>query len=241
MLTANQSVFLQRIFAAGLRVVIRRRFYGVFTRGIAALKSLDPARPLILCTNHTNWWDGFVAALLIPCLPGRRVVLAQLDTLLARYLPLRRLGVFGLGHGRAAIAGLRYSLRLLRDPHTAVWIFPQGVLIPQWQPIAVKPGALWLARRSGASVVPIVFRYEWLVESRPSIFINCGEPLPCDVTGPALTDAMQSLYDAIGPEIAPFHRSAFTPLFKPRMSMNKRWEKLGRAFRQTGGFNPGNE
>jgi 1-acyl-sn-glycerol-3-phosphate acyltransferase len=128
----------------------------------------------------------------------------------------------------------------LRDARNVVWIFPQGVLVPQWLPITVKPGALWLARRSGAAVLPIVFRYEWLVESRPSIFVNLGSPLERGATDEDLRAAMQGLYDSTGSSLAPLDLSTYRPLFKPRMSMNKRWELLTWAGKKEP-FNPRNE
>ena len=200
---------------------MRRRFYGVFLRGQEHLAAHDPGRSVLLCANHTNWWDGFAAALMAPFLPGRAIYLAQYEKLLAHYPPLRWLGVFGLERGGPeAIPSLRYALRLLAAPPTALWIFPQGVLLPQWQPIVARRGTLWLARRTGAHVVPIVFRFEWMTESRPSLFIRCGPPLPANADEATLSRAMQTLYDAIDP--ADFRHD--TPLFHPQLSLNKLWE-----------------
>ena len=111
------------------------------------------------------------------------------------------------------------------------------MLLPQWVPIEVKPGAFWLARRSGSLVLPVAFRYEWMVESRPSLFIHCGEVLEPDASSEALTRAMQELYDAIGPTLAPVDLSGYCSLFPPRMSMNKIWERVT----QRGPVNPRNE
>jgi 1-acyl-sn-glycerol-3-phosphate acyltransferase len=166
--------------------------------------------------------------------------MAQYEKLLTRYRALRWLGVFGLDREGLALPGLRYALQLLRDPRHIVWIFPQGVLVPQWHPIAIKPGALWLARRSGAAVLPVVFRYEWLVESRPSIFVSVGAPLKAQATDEELRNAMQGLYDSIADSLAPLELSSYRSLFEPRMSMNKRWELLTWAGKR-GRFNPRNE
>ena len=242
MITARKSVFLEWLFIKLLRGVIRRRFFGVFVHGLERVARLDPARPVIVCANHTNWWDGFIAALFIPQVQPRRVYLAQYEKLLAQYRPLRCFGVFGLDREGAALPGLRYALRLLSEPNTAIWIFPQGVLVPQWQPIEVKSGALWLAQRSGAQLLPVVFRYEWLVESRPSIFVSCGETLAPEARQPELGATMQSLYDGIGPTLFPFDPSAYNSLVRPRMSMNKWWQVVSSP--STWGrkrFNPRNE
>jgi chlorobactene lauroyltransferase len=218
---------------------MRRRFYGVFLKGEAALRrAAEQPRPLIFCANHSNWWDGFVAVLLLPFLAEKRIFLAQSEALLEHYRPLRWLGVFGLDIHGNPLPGTRYALKLLGDPRNGVWIFPQGVLLPQGTPIEVKPGALWMARHGRALVVPLAFRYEWMVESRPSVFIHCGEALEPGITEHELEREMQRLYDEIGPMRTPVDWAAWTPLFPPRMSFNKRWERClhGRA-----GFNPRNE
>lgn len=227
---ARKIQWLERGFTWGVRRVMRRRFYGVFLKGGEALRRADGSgRPLVLCANHTNWWDGFVVALLLPRFPQRRLYLAQSEALLADYRPLRWLGVFGLDIHGSPLPGLRYAARLLADPRHGVWIFPQGVLVPQETPIEVKPGALWLARQSGALVLPMAFRYAWLIESRPSVFIHCGEALESGASEAALADAMQRLYDGIGPQATPVDWSAWEPLFPPKRSMNKWWDRCTRS------------
>lgn len=238
MIEARKIQELERLFVWVVRRVMRRRFYGVYLRGGEALeRAAASTRPLVICANHSNWWDGFAAALTIPLFPGRQLYLAQSEALLELYRPLRWLGAFGLDIHGSPMAGLRYGAKLLGDPHNAVWIFPQGVLLPQGAPIEVKPGALWLARRSGALLLPMAFRYEWMVESRPSLFIHCGEALEPEISEAALAEAMQRLFDAIGPMPTPVDWSGWRPLFAPRLSMNKVWERWTRR----GPFNPRNE
>lgn len=241
MIEARKIRGLERLFVWEVRRVMRRRFYGVFVRGLWHLDHASVAgRPLLICSNHSNWWDGFVAALLLPQFRAHRLYLAQSEELLRLYRPLRWLGAFGLDIHGNPLAGMRYAVRLLRDPRNGIWIFPQGVLVPQWVPITVKPGALWLARQTEALVVPVVFRYEWMVESRPSVFIHCGEALEPEAGDEALRRGMQALYDDAAPTLAPrVNLSLYHPLFEPRMSMNKVWERFTQSGR--GPFTPRNE
>jgi 1-acyl-sn-glycerol-3-phosphate acyltransferase len=239
MIRACKSLFLEHVLVAWLRFVFRHRFFGVFVRGTEHFKNLSPDRPVIVCANHTNWWDGFVLALLIPHFPKRSVYVVQYEKLLQRYRPLRWLGAFGLEIHGSALPGLRYALQLLRNPASVLWIFPQGVLVPQWVPITVKPGALWLARRSNAQVLPVAFRYEWLVESRPSVFVSCGSPLPPDARDEDLRSSLQSLFDEMAATLAPVNLSTYSEQVKPRMSLNKLWERM--TWRGPGPFNPHNE
>lgn len=245
MIRADKNLFLERLLVAGVRHAMRKQFFGAFGRGLDCFAELDPDRPVIACSNHSNWWDGFIVALLVPLLRRHRIYIAVYETLLARYKPLRYLGAFGLDIDNSPLAGLRYALELLRTPRNVVWLFPQGVLAPQWVPIVVKPGALWLARKSGAQILPVVFRYEWLVESRPSVFINCGRPLPPGSTPGELQKVMRDLYQAIAPRLASPDLNEYRPLFRPKMSMNRRWDWMRHLLRELEGertpFNPRNE
>lgn len=238
MIEAHKIRWLERLFIRATRHAMRRRFYGVYVRGMPALLgAAHSGRPLVVCANHTNWWDGFAAALLSPLFPRHSMYMAQSEELLSLYKPLRWLGAFGLDIHGSPLAGTRYALGLLRNARHAIWIFPQGVLVPQWVPIRVKRGALWLARQSGARVLPVAFRYEWMVESRPSLFIHCGESVDADLSDEEFARILQRLYDAIGPALHPVDLSLYEPLFAPRMSMNKVWERWTRR----GPFNPRNE
>ena len=239
MIEARKIRWLERLFVGEVRRVMRHRFYGVYVRGLQHLKKASTSpRPLVICTNHSNWWDGFAAALTIPLFAGRQLYLAQSEALLRRYWPLRWLGAFGLSLEGSPLPGLRQALTLLRDPGNAVWLFPQGVLLPQWMPITVKPGASWLALRTGALRLPVAFRYEWMVESRPSLFIHCGPALEPNASDATLAAALQGLYDAVNTSLVPVDLSGWQPLYPPRMSMNKVWE---RWTTRRGPFNPRNE
>ena len=238
MIYPSTNQLLIRVFAWGLRWTMRRRFYGIFIRGLTC-ETAPEGEAVIYCVNHTNWWDGFAIGSIISLFPKKRFYVAQYEKLLARYRFLRWFGAFGLDLDGSALPGLRYALKLLRDPDNALWIFPQGLLVPQWIPIRIKPGALWLAKRSGAKVVPVAFRYEWMVESRPSLFVHFGEPLPHGASDAELGAALQRLYDGIGETLAPVDLTAYHPLFTPRLSMNKLWDWLRCSDKNS--FNPRNE
>jgi 1-acyl-sn-glycerol-3-phosphate acyltransferase len=238
MIYPSNNPLLVRAFAWGVRWTMRRRFYGIFIRGLTP-EVASENEAVIYCVNHTNWWDGFAIGSILSLFPKKRFYVAQHEKLLGRYRFLRWFGAFGLDIEGSAFPGLRYALKLLRNPENALWIFPQGVLVPQWTPIRVKPGALWLAKRSGAEIVPVAFRYEWMVESRPSLFIHFGEPLGPGATDADLEMALQSLYNDIGETLAPVDLTAYHALFTPRLSMNKLWDWL-RCFDKSS-FNPRNE
>jgi hypothetical protein len=114
-------------------------------------------------------------------------------------------------------------------------MFPQGHLVPQWKPVEVRRGVELLVRKTGAQVLPIIFRYEWTIESRPTIFVRIGQVLePHSFSSPTLQRVMRELYDQLTPDIEQLNYDAFEPLMPPRMSINKRFELFMHLLRRPG-------
>ena len=208
-----------------LRCLIRSRFHGIYVAGREHLAELDPTKSAVGCCNHTNWWDGFVVHLLSCELGGRSSYIAQEEKHLARYRFLNWLGAFGIDLDGSPTAGLRYAMRVLNDPKTIDWFFPQGHILHPSKPIEAKLGASFIAKKSGAQMLPVVLRYEWMIESRPSILINIGAPLPATTRADELQECLQRLFDEVDPEPVKFAEK-FKPLFNPSMSMNKKLDYL---------------
>lgn len=228
MIPAKKSRLADATIGWVIARAVRRRFRAVYVTGLENLARLDLARPVVGCSNHTNWWDGFVLHALAPrILPQRAFHLAMDERNLARYFFFPWLGVFGVGLDGAAdaVAGLRYAVRLLRgQPGRIAWIFPQGKLTSPREAIAAKPGAAFIARRSGAQILPVVLRYEWLIESKATVFLSIAEPLPAD-TGPAAIAArMNALNAELCARIDATTHDGFDAVFPPRLSLNKRWD-----------------
>ena len=181
------------------------------------------------CVNHTNWWDGFVLYVLSDRRLPHDIYLAMEEKNLRQYHFFTWMGVFGLDLSgpRAVLPGLRYAVGLLRATVRTprlVWIFVQGRLLSPREPIEAKPGALFLAKRAGAQILPLVLRYEWLLESRPSVFVRIGTPLPADTENGELAAILNQLFASVEAVLDPAVLVRGEPLFAPRMSMNKRWD-----------------
>lgn len=210
---------------AFLCFLIRSRFHGVYVQGGEHLQELDGSKPVIACANHTNWWDGFVVHLLSCKLMDRSIYIAQEEKHLKRYRFFSWLGAFGIDLDGSPMAGLRFAIRVLSNPKNLVWFFPQGQIVYPSKPILIKSGATFLAKKSGAQLLPVILRYEWLIESRPSILIKIGAPLPETTTAKQLQARLQELYDQVDPQPGKI-LDTFQPLFKPRMSINKKLDYI---------------
>ena len=233
MIPARKSAPFNFVLRRWLDRTLRRRFHNVHVGGVEHLRSLDPTRPVVGCVNHTNWWDGFVLYVLSHRLLPHDIHLAMEEKNLRRYRFFTWMGVFGVDLATRAttLPGVRYALRLLHGKAPGgqarlAWMFVQGELLPASRPVVVKPGALFLARQAGASVLPLVLHYEWLSESRPSIFVEVGEPMEPSVSEDELAAVLNALFARTGAALEPLDLREYQPLYGSRLSMNKRWDRL---------------
>ena len=233
MIPALKSAPFNFVLRRWLDRTLRRSFHNVYVGGLEHLRTLDPTRPEVGWVNNANWGDGFVLYVLSHRFLPHDIHLAMEEKNLRRYRFFTWMGVFGvdLADRAAALPGMRYAVRLLRGNAAGgrarlAWMFVQGALLPAGQQIGVKPGALFLARRTGASVLPLVLRYEWLSESRPSIFVQVGDRLEPTVSGEKLAVVLNALFERIGATLHPLDLQGYEPLYGSRLSMNKRWDRL---------------
>ena len=90
--------------------------------------------------------------------------------------------------------------------------------------LVARPGAGFIARHAGAQMLPVVMRYEWLQESRATIFLSVGEPLPAAASPEDLAARMNGLNADLQCRLAGDSRGGMEPIHPPRLSLNKRWD-----------------
>ncbi len=229
MIAACKVPLFNFVLRRWLAAVLRRRFHNIYLFGAENLRHLDAARAVVGCVNHTNWWDGFVLYVLSHRRLPHDIYLAMEEKNLESYRFFTWMGVFGLdlSNSRTVLPGLRYAVNLLRAASRAprlIWIFVQGRLLDSRVPIEAKPGAGFLAKQAGAQILPLVLRYEWLLESRPSVFVQIGAPMPSETSSDALAATLNDLFAGIDAVLSPARLATCDSLFPVRMSMNKRWE-----------------
>ncbi len=133
----------------GTLSLIMRTVFGVQKMDLAPI----PDGPIILAPNHRSFLDPVVIGTMV----DRRIIfmmhakyydMPQLNWLysLSRCIPVES--------GKENRRALREGKRVL-DAGRALAIFPEGTISPDGSLQPAQPGMAWLARVSGAPVVPI--------------------------------------------------------------------------------------
>ncbi len=108
--------------------------------------------PVLLLSNHQSNLDPVLVG--VAC-PRQLKYLARIGLFFWPFsLWIRSLGAVPIDRERGALAGIRTTLELLKDQN-AVLIFPEGSRTGDGNLDVMLPGFCLLARRSGATIVPV--------------------------------------------------------------------------------------
>lgn len=179
MLEAKKSRLFEKIFALYNRNLFKRRFHSLNVSCLKILQNRRKDNPLIIYANHSSWWDGLVAFQISRHVNLDSFVMMEEKQLKKLFL-FRKLGAFSVirEKPREAVKSLNYAAELLAQAtNRAVWIFPQGEILPQdSQPLKFYGGlARIIERVRNCYVVPIAIRYEFLGDYKPRIFVKIGD------------------------------------------------------------------
>jgi len=161
-----------------------RGFHSVNFRAAAPLPA-PPSRlklPVIFYSNHSSWWDGYLAHIVVRQVYNLEPYLMMDVRQLRRYPFFRWAGCFSVDQedGRSALRSIDYIARQLQQgPGRSLWIFPQGQIFPQERrPLRFHSGLAHLLKRVGSCYLyPVAFRFEFLAEQYPDIFIEVGQAI----------------------------------------------------------------
>ncbi len=177
---ARPSRALLRFFDNYLHFFLKRHFHAL---RLAGAEHWPRARkPLIVCLNHASWWDPLTSILLSRFLARQADHYAPMDELaFARYGILRRLGLFPVEQGtaRGGVQFVHAASLLLKQPHSVLWITPQGGFTDvRTRPTVFRGGLDALLRRTEqATVLPLALEYTFWDERLPEALALLGEPL----------------------------------------------------------------
>lgn len=219
---------------------IRGAFGGVYIYVDRAARALrgNPGVPVIFCSTHTGWWDGYMTLVCNRRVFGHDGYLMMEESNLARYPFLSWVGVFGVDREdpRRALASIEYITGILAEQKGAsLWMFPQGAIThPDSRPLKLYGGVANIVRRlERCAIVPVAMRYEFLLDQAPSAFIRIDTPVLFDMRARRLSsrDINARLEAVLTATAAMLHTdlvdgntAAYRRALGGRGSVNKVWD-----------------
>ncbi len=236
MIPARKFLLGQRLVWWLIDSSLRKHFDRVFLRMRGERTAEQSALPMIMCANHSSWWDGYIA-MLIERTQGFDAYLMMEEAQLRRYFFFSWAGCFSVErkNTRSALQSLQYAARLLKNgPKRFVWLFPQGEIFPNdKRPLTFFTGAAYLARLTTPVLLyPVATRIEYLAEQRPDLFISVGEPLLVNAEDAQarsflkqctkqLEERVTLELDQLRNDVLASDFSSFTQIMRGRSSMNR--------------------
>lgn len=205
-----------RVWVEGMLLLsLKGSLRGVYLRGEV------PPGPLVLALNHHSFYDGHLAWFL-----GKRA--KRPTSILVAEENLRAFPVLALA-GALEAARVREALRRLgRGERVA--LFPEGVLRHPGPLGSLKPGAVWLAERAPAHLLPVAVRVVLRGFEHPEAFVWAGSPLPPGAGLEDLARALGGLLGGLDDLLARTHPrevpEGFREILKGRRSLEERVRPL---------------
>ena len=153
-------------------------FFWLFYRTHCIGRENLPEGPMILCASHSAYSDPVLIAFSLGFRRHPRFMAKQelLDLPVLGWL-LKKIGVFGVRRGAADIGAIKTAIQILREGGT-VALFPEGTRVSEDDAGAAKTGAIMLASRTGAPIVPMYVPRKKRLFSRVTTRIGSPYTIP---------------------------------------------------------------
>lgn len=166
------------------RSSLRRGFHATHFRAAEPLPA-PPSRlkaPIIFYSNHSSWWDGYLAHVVSKQVYGLEGYLMMDVRQLRKFFFFSWAGCFSVNqeNARSALYSINYiSQELKQKSGRTLWIYPQGYILPQERrPLDFHSGLAYVIKQVGACYVyPVALRYEFLQEQYPEAFMDVGKAI----------------------------------------------------------------
>ncbi len=194
----------QRIYRTKEQYDASYRFLYVFVMNV--FRVFHPVRAIgrenlpegaaLICANHTAYADPLMMVLAA----GRRNPLRIMAKEELFKIPivgpvLRWVGMFGVNRGKNDMGAIRRAIQVLKEG-SKMMLFPQGTRVSEEDSVSAKTGAVMIAMRSGAPLVPVYIpaKKKWFRRSTVVI----GEPYYPELAGKR---ASQQEYQTIADDL----------------------------------------
>lgn len=236
MIPAAKKPLVEKAMAVYNRRLLRKQFHALWIDGESRVADLDRTHPIVLFGNHSSWWDPLVNFYCSHSLFGFDGYAMMEEKQLTRYGFFRWIGVFSVRREspRDAVASLRYAGGLFGRPNRALWIYPQGVMLPaDVRPLGFQTGIGRLAQMlSNAQFVPFVHRFEFVGDQKPEAFAQFGQPFRPDERDDfrafvgGCEERVVGMLDTLRVRIARGDLQGFTNALPGSASISTRWDRV---------------
>lgn len=172
------SLLFSRMFRPYALWLYRKRFDAVYYKADYRPGSLDST---VWYLNHYTWWDALTPFLLNELLHKQHLRAMMDEVQVRKYSFFRKLGAFTVDrtNPRKAVQSLKYAADCLTHERTGLYIFPQGVIRPEFErPINFESGLAWLYQSCPAiDFVPIMTTMNTRYSEKPRLYIRSGSPI----------------------------------------------------------------
>lgn len=176
MIEADKNIVFQKLFSFYVKHILKKHFHKVWLNGEENFLNRNKSLPSIIFANHSNWWDA-----LLPFWFSYNVfkvnAFAMMDhKQLSKYKFFRWIGVFSVDKESKidSYRSFKYAANLLKSGSNVLWIYPQGVMLPNdLRPIKFENGLAKLINEIGdVNVFPLIYNYEFIKEQKPEVFVK---------------------------------------------------------------------
>ncbi|NLC73512.1 MAG: 1-acyl-sn-glycerol-3-phosphate acyltransferase [Ruminococcaceae bacterium] len=158
-----------------------------------------PDRSAILCANHSNYIDPFLIAAHSGQDAGIRFMAKiELSRIPVLGYILKRLGVIFIDRKTSDLNAIRATIKYLKADQK-VFIFPEGTRSNSENSVSAKTGAIRIAAKTGAPIVPIYIPRDKKLFSKGTIimgkpyFISKTEDLDLEIAADELMEKIRNL------------------------------------------------
>ena len=176
MIKPDPSPFFETWFMRYIRWDLSNTFHHVYTTGALPQIEDDGKTPLIVCLNHSGWWDVMLGVYVESVFFKWERYAVIDERQLMRYRFFTKLGLIGVD--RTSLIGAREFLdfvqSLLKDRKRSLWLTPQGEFRSNYdRPIVFQSGVSHIAAALDRFYfTTIALHYEFWNERKPEAFVS---------------------------------------------------------------------
>ncbi len=159
-----------------------------------------PEGAAVVCANHTHFSDPFYMAFAVPA-RYHVCFMAKQELFHSRPVAglLRAIGTFPVNRGEADMNAMKTALNVLKSGKK-LGIFPEGTRTHVDGEVSPKAGAVRLAQKAGAPLVPMFIPREKKLFKRMKIVI--GKPFSLEGLGRLTREDLERISDELMDKIA---------------------------------------